>query len=174
MSLKRTVYGSDCSGLLKARLEVKMTPLIFPSKVDRWIQFLLIFTAVSPLGPWLSAVESGDTEIIALSSFALLLVWGILWGLAWPIVYTVGEEQIEIRYGRVRSTILLSDIQTITPSRSLISSPALSLDRLQIETASGSSPLISPLDKPGFLAAVAEGAEHLVLDGDRLVQETAD
>ena len=145
-----------------------MERIVFPSKVDRWLLALLLFTAVSPLGPWISALETGENKIIALSSFALLLVWGILWGLAWPVVYTVGEEHLEIRYGRVRKKVLFSDIRSITPTRSLISSPALSLDRLRIETVSGTSPLISPLDKPGFLTAVAERTEHLVLEGDCL------
>ena len=150
-----------------------MEGTVFPSKVDRWLLAVLWFTAVSPLGPWISALQAGDREIIVLSSFALLLVWGILWGLAWPVVYTVGEEHLEIRYGRVRKKVLFSDIRSITPTRSLISSPALSLDRLRIETVSGTSPLISPLDKPGFLAAIAERTEHLVLQGDRLEKAAA-
>jgi hypothetical protein len=44
----------------------------------------------------------------------------------------------------------------MTESRSPFSSPALSLDRLQIDYGAGKSILISPADKEGFIEAIEE------------------
>ena len=52
------------------------------------------------------------------------------------------------------------EIQDITPSRNILSAPALSLDRLKIRFGKRAFILVSPEDKDGFLRAVKEAQGH--------------
>jgi len=55
----------------------------------------------------------------------------------------------------MRWRIPAREITRITPTRSLTSSPALSLDRLRIEYDGGrQAVLVSPVDQDAFIAAV--------------------
>jgi hypothetical protein len=48
----------------------------------------------------------------------------------------------------------VDEIESIRPTHNPLSSPALSLDRLNIELHTGRNILISPKDKSGFLQAL--------------------
>jgi hypothetical protein len=60
-------------------------------------------------------------------------------------------DHLRIRCGPVDSRIALSAITGITATRNPASSPALSLDRLQIDYGQGQSVMISPRDKESFI-----------------------
>ncbi|HLT37322.1 MAG TPA: PH domain-containing protein, partial [Enhygromyxa sp.] len=73
------------------------------------------------------------------------------------------------RFGLVRSRLRYAEIRRVVPTRSMLSSPALSMDRLHVDAGSSLGPLISPRDKSGFLDALAAKAPQLVREGDSLV-----
>ena len=69
--------------------------------------------------------------------------------------YTIEDGQLRIRCGVFRyAPIDIASITRITETRNPLSSPALSLDRLNIRYGNRREVMISPKDKAGFLAAI--------------------
>jgi hypothetical protein len=59
--------------------------------------------------------------------------------------------------------VLLANIQRVRQSNSLLSAPALSLRRLELEGKSGVQAVISPDDLDGFLVALKARVPGVVL-----------
>lgn len=141
----------------------------YPSKVDWWVAVLLAVAPLSCLVALVATLVGGEGVLAAAGGAAfLVLVYG---GLVLPVRYAVAEDAVVVRHGVVRQRIPLAEIRSVTPSRSVLSSPALSRDRLDIEFGDGlfRHALISPVDRGAFLAELAARA-GLVADGDRLVR----
>ena len=83
----------------------------------------------------------------------------------------ITDEVIVVRHGLIRQRIKLADITEVRPTRSPLSAPALSLDRIAIRFGEGmfKSAMLSPADQSGFLAELAQRA-GLVREGDALVR----
>jgi uncharacterized membrane protein YdbT with pleckstrin-like domain len=139
----------------------------YPSKVDWWLGVILGIAPLSCLV--IAAAVPGNERWIALISTAVLLA--IYAGRVFPMRYAITDEHVIVRHGLVRQKIPLAKITSVRPTRSLLSSPALSLDRLDIKFGEGmfGSALLSPADKQGFLAELAAKA-GLERDGDGLVR----
>lgn len=69
--------------------------------------------------------------------------------------YTLTDSTLQVRSGPFRWRIPLSEINGIEHTRSPLSSPALSLDRLQISYGRGSLLMISPRDRDAFMRELA-------------------
>lgn len=126
----------------------------FKSAVDTWYYllalvlplFILVFVGVVAGKDDPSAIP-----IIAMVGFFSL---GLSLWLLFSTHYTVSQETLTIRSGPFRWVVPLDDIQLVAPSRSVLSSPALSLDRLGISYGKGKKILVSPADRDGFLRAI--------------------
>ena len=68
--------------------------------------------------------------------------------------YTIAGSTLLVQSGIFRWQIPISEIESITPTRNPLSSPAASLDRLDVRYSGGRSLLISPRDRDRFLEAV--------------------
>lgn len=93
-------------------------------------------------------VGTGGALVIAASLVALVVGFP-----AWLLAathYTFDGHALRIRSGPFKWIIPYGDITAVKPSRSLLSGPALSLDRLRIEYR-GNSILISPVDRESFI-----------------------
>ena len=141
----------------------------FGSKIDWWLGILL---AALPLGgaaalghAWL--VDDMDEIWVALISCAAILVLYV--GLVFPLYYEITDTQLVIRFGLARKRVALSEIKQVVPSRNPLSSPALSLDRLNVEYESrwSSGVLISPEPRDAFLTLLGQRA-GMTRQGDRL------
>jgi hypothetical protein len=106
----------------------------YKSKVDAWLAAIAIGPGVLMVPVMIFATRAGSR--IA------------------STCYDVTRESLIVRCGPVRSTIPLTSIRAIKPSRSMSSAPALSLDRLELELDSGRKVLISPLERSAFLSAL--------------------
>jgi hypothetical protein len=146
-------------------------PLRFPSKRDMWVMVLI-------WGAALAIVFIGGERLVSPGPVAgRLIVGGLCVGLAaftvWLLYstsYEIGPEKLIIRTGPIRRVVKLESIEGVAPSRSPLSSPALSLDRLRVRYRGGGfGVLISPEDKRGFLRALVERCPQLELTGDRAV-----
>ena len=84
----------------------------------------------------------GGTAIFTLG----LPIWMLL-----STYYQVGEHELKVRCGPFVWRIDRSSIQSIKPSRTLLSSPALSLDRLEIRYGDHRSIMVSPLSREAFI-----------------------
>lgn len=85
--------------------------------------------------------------IILIGSLIFLAV------LFYSISYEVNDELLTvISFFFIKKNILIKDITRLVESNNPISSPAASLDRLEVYYGKYSSVIISPKDKMGFIA----------------------
>ena len=126
---------------------------VFFSRVDGWLVAVLLLAVVSPLA---AVWWAGADVVLALASVMVtLLVCGVL---LVPCRYTLESDHLLIRCGLIRQRIPYRDITAITPSRSLWSAPALSLQRVKLSYGRTSSQLVSPRDR----AAIIQALQHWV------------
>ncbi|MGP9799587.1 PH domain-containing protein [Rheinheimera sp. NSM] len=125
----------------------------FDSKKDFLLVFILIAVAIVCT---LAAVNVITTSASSYLLFAIISIMGVLLPL-WLLTstyYLVDGTMLKVKSGPFRWTIQLSEIAGVKPSDNPISSPALSLDRLEISYANGKKLLVSPKDQPAFINAL--------------------
>jgi hypothetical protein len=129
----------------------------FKSKIDRWLFLVLVLAIVIDfvvIGAVL--LKPGDpltaTITIITSSLVVALIISIMIGTH----YTVTRDLLVIRSGPFRFKVALHQIESVRESRSPLSSPALSMDRLLIRYGKRRRIMVSPDDKAGFLKAIGQ------------------
>lgn len=143
--------------------------LVFPSKVDRWILVLMaipLVVSVVAVG-WALGAAPPPGAVFLMVGLELVVLGFILLTFR-STRYEVTAHEVIARSGPFRWRIAIDGIESIRPSRSLISSPALSTDRLEIRYAGGKTLLVSPKDREGFLAAVVARSRHLHRAGEHV------
>ena len=138
----------------------------FKSKVDWWIGAFLAAMVVLCLLPLVDGFRLNDPNRIRVGFFLLLSILIPLFGVVFPLRYVVTEDSIRIRFGVFRQIVPLSDIRAVVPSKSLMSSPALSRDRLLIVCETRMDVGISPKDEKGFLALLESRSPQLEYSED--------
>lgn len=127
---------------------------IFKSKIDTWLLAILIISLAVPLILLMRA--SGASEDLslglALAIFAFVVALPV-W-LFTGTKYVVEGESLHIRSGPFKWTIPIKDITNVTETRNPISSPALSLDRLELKYGERKSILVSPRERSEFREAI--------------------
>jgi hypothetical protein len=84
-----------------------------------------------------------------------LLAMAFVGSLITTTYYSIEGPILKIVSGPIRWKVPIAEITSITPTRSLLSSPALSLDRLKITWGPKNRKIIvSPADKDGFVRAL--------------------
>ncbi|WP_114701435.1 PH domain-containing protein [Psychrobacter proteolyticus] len=143
-----------------------MPDITFVSKVDFWLVLLLwglsLFTVSVPLWQWKrdahkSLIQTILTTVILIPFAALMLI---------PFFgteYTLTNDQLQVDSGFSVQKIEITDITYITPTRSMSSAPALSLDRIKI-SCQDEEILISPKDKPRFYREIQARNPRIVID----------
>ena len=133
---------------------------VFPSKVDRKLKAIgLAMPGVAILGIALSLKNAMSVIWLPLALTALVAVFVL-----WVVLSTYYEFQGEVlvaHSGPFSWRVPLKEIVAVRESNSVRSGPALSMDRLEITFGKGRVLLISPADKPGFLAALHRRAPRL-------------
>jgi len=147
-------------------------PSFYPSKRDQWLAFVVWMGSLLSIGAGLSCWFATRAEP-RISAFVLTLCLGVPAFMLWSFYgtsYTLLADQLLIRSGPFRFRVPLSEITSVAPSRNPRSSPACSLDRLEIcYRGDRSRILVSPEDKAGFLEGLVRRCDQLVLRGDALV-----
>ena len=144
-----------------------MINAVFTSKIDLWLAFLILGSSLLlilvPVWEWIYN-DSSTRRILFISlltipgSILLLLIF-------FNIKYSLSEDELFVKNGFSTQSIPLKDITHIIPTNSMLSAPALSLDRIEIKYKGGSI-VISPKDKEGFYRAIQERVPALEIDGD--------
>jgi hypothetical protein len=144
-------------------------PRWYPSKVDWWMGLLLAVAPLACVAALVTTIIHGAGILSALAGTVFLA--GLYAGLVLPMRYAVTADQLVVRHGLVKQRVALEEITEVRPTRNPLSSPALSLDRLSVKYHGGffKEVLLSPADKEGFLAELAERA-GLRREGDALVR----
>jgi hypothetical protein len=120
----------------------------FRTKVDWWVAAAIALALL--LGPIavFATREWAWLALVLISDIVIVLV-------CWPCDYTLGEKGLLIRSGVVRWKVPYDQIDRVYPTRSPISSPAWSLDRLAI--AYGKKwVMVSPEDHRAFVTKLGQ------------------
>ena len=128
---------------------------IFRSKIDCLIGILLIGGSVwvIPLEICL-AFDKGTVLQWGLSVFWISFIICI-YDLALNIRYVVDNDFLTVRCGRfVKHTYRIADIVSIKRSNTIMSSPAASLDRIELLTRKRQRIVVSPYRRDEFVAAL--------------------
>ncbi len=137
-----------------------MQAITFRSKIDRWLAAVIVGAAIASLGT-VVAVAIGASLLLAWTLGPLIfLIAGALplWVLT-ATSYTLDASDLHVRSGPFRWKVPLREIRGIAPTRSALSSPALSLDRLRIDFG-GRWIMVSPDDKDRFLAELRQRSQR--------------
>lgn len=127
--------------------------MIYPSKKDWWLGAIIWGTVIITLGSGGLAVFTKATSTVEYLLVTLLTIPPSLF-IAWvwlTTYYVLEKEHLFVHSGPIRRTIPLDSIRSVRPSRNPLSSPALSMDRLEIAYGRNKYVLISPLDRDEFL-----------------------
>ena len=125
-----------------------MTSTTFPSKVDGWLAGALL----AGVGVALIGVLVADSALPWPIAFLILALGCLL--PVWLLVstgYSLTDDQLVVKAGPFRWRVPIREIKSVTPTRSPLSGPALSLDRLRIEYGVSRSILVSPRNREHFL-----------------------
>lgn len=127
----------------------------YPSKVDSWFVAIMAFAACAAIAGLIVAGVKESPMRAVQGGFILLGVVGFIVWLLRGTNYTLDERKLIIRSGPLRWTIALDDIKSIAKPANRFrgsSSPALSMDRLEIIYGAGKRLMISPENREQFLA----------------------
>lgn len=139
---------------------MKMT---FKSKKDWWLAIIIWGAMLFAMGSTIYGLFTTPFDVMDLLIIipcAFIIPIFILW-LWCTTEYIVTENSLIIRYGPIKKEILLHTIKTLRKTRNPLSSPALSLKRIEIAYESYNSVLISPKDRDKFIAILIEKSPHI-------------
>jgi len=124
--------------------------MIRPSKIDIWIALLLVAgpLILVNLGIYLHKTGEEQNSLICIS--AGMLIGVVIWILAFPCQYTLEDKSLLAQAGILKWRIPYAEIQTVELSNSILSGPALSLQRIEVQYDRGRI-LISPNERDLFL-----------------------
>lgn len=144
------------------------TEKIYPSKRDTWLVAVMVIAGLYSLA--VAALVTSEEPVSGLAVLSLVIaVDAFVFWIFVKTFYVVTGTDLLVRSGPFRWTVPLSNIQQVRPTRNPLSSPALSLDRLEIRHARGSL-MISPEDKRAFLEDLVARTPGLVLRGDGAIR----
>ncbi len=117
----------------------------YPSKISYG---LLIFVLASLIAGTIPLISNGNWVVFSINLTVLVFVLYVFFS----VHYVVERNTLVVRIGfLIMKRIEISTIKIIAESNSWISSPAASLDRLNIIYKKHGSILVSPKDKEGFI-----------------------
>ncbi|XOV83911.1 MAG: PH domain-containing protein [bacterium] len=137
------------------RCALRRGVVVFKSAVDWWFYAVLAVSAFVILFAAIPVVQTGSSSGLMILFFAVGLGLGLPIWLLLSTHYTVTESELIIKSGPFSWRIERALIQYVTRSASLLSSPALSLKRLEIGYGDGQRILISPAQQDAFVEALS-------------------
>ncbi len=127
----------------------------FKSKIDPGILLVIIAMVIMDFVLIVAlAMESGSPAGRTGAILVCIALMALLSSLALRTYYAVDKNVLRVVSGPFRWKIPIDQITSVTPTRTVLSSPAMSLDRLKIEYGKLRPMIVSPADKKGFLRAL--------------------
>jgi len=103
----------------------------------------------------IAAFDARARTVVLLTTIGVVLLMYVMYR---TTHYTFGESALQVRCGPITVDAPYAAIQRAVLSSSLMSGYAMSLKRIEIEYDSGSTMLISPADREGFLSELRRRA----------------
>ena len=137
----------------------------FKSKKDWWLTAIVWGSMLFAIG---SGVFALTTERPSIGEFLIVFLLSIILPifLLWmwlTTYYVLDEHNLIIKYGPFQKIIPLHTIRSVKKTTNPLSSPALSLKRLEISYGKYDSVLISPKDRDEFINILAERCPQIKL-----------
>lgn len=137
----------------------------FNSKKDKWLTFLIWGVIIFPVFILMTSYISGDmgmTPFIIIALLFIILDIFVLW--AWYTTYYVLEDDaLIIKSGPIKKVVKYSSIQSLQKTSNPLSSPALSMQRIEIVYNRYQVTLVSPIHRDQFIAHLREMRPEIVL-----------
>lgn len=128
-----------------------MEPVVYKSKVDTWL-WIIIFS-IMIISAVICVGACFYTPVALASLILLLLAFWLVIDIYRNTKYTIDGTKLHIKSGVLVDTRCdIAKITEIVETNTLLSSPALSFDRLEICAGKRIVAVISPDDKQGFIA----------------------
>lgn len=139
--------------------------MYFKSKKDIWLALLI--WGVTILMGWLMIVDKSVLiYIIGILTIALLL-W--LW---FGTSYKIEKELLKIKSGPFKCTVKIEDIKKLNATRSLLTGPALSMDRVEILYKKYDIVIVSPKDRIEFIQTLLTKNKCIEVDNSLFDEKT--
>ena len=125
-------------------------PTVYDSAVDWWIAALILLSPLTAVGIGVYLLIDGQADG---AMYLFLMGAGVLVltiALTYPCRYTILDDSLSIRCGIVFYQIPLNEIESVEPSGSWLSAPALSLQRVKVRSKNRTI-LISPEPREEFI-----------------------
>ena len=128
-----------------------MEKVVYKSKVDAWLVIVVVAAVAVVLLPLFSGFSWG--YLLAASGVLVCLV--PVFSLLFSIRYIFEGDKLTVSCGILGSSAYdIMSVRSIRPTRTWLSSPVASLDRIELRFSVRRVPplIISPKDKTGFIA----------------------
>ncbi|GJQ63135.1 MAG: hypothetical protein SCALA702_21880 [Melioribacteraceae bacterium] len=127
----------------------------FESKKDKWLVFVIWLSAVIMLATAVKVAYDGgfflNLFLQPLNAGTVYLCLSVLY----QTYYIVDGENLILRSGPITKIIKITDIEAVKPTKDVLSSPALSIDRLKIlYKQSKAGIMVSPKEKEMFIREI--------------------
>ncbi|UPO90695.1 PH domain-containing protein [Niallia sp. Man26] len=135
----------------------------FKSKKDWWLTVIIWGACIFAIG---SGIYGLMVKPFSIYVFIIVLLGAIILPLImlwfWlATYYVITDDSLIIKYGPFQTTIPLHRIQSLKKTRNPLSSPALSLQRIEIFYDKYSSVLISPEKREMFIKVLSSKCPHM-------------
>ncbi|MGI9271005.1 MAG: PH domain-containing protein [Woeseiaceae bacterium] len=132
----------------------------FNSKIDAWIFAVLVVIVIVNIGVIISVALHPESPAATTGTIlACIAATALVVSLMLRTFYSVERGVLRVVSGPFSWKIQIDEITSVSPSRSPLSSPALSMDRLLIRYGKRRRIMVSPADKQGFLRAIGHEYE---------------
>ncbi len=131
----------------------------FKSKIDIGIVFIIVFViGLSAIPMFLSPISWIGIIILLFTLIFIIYIFV-------AIKYVIEDNQLFIQTGISKSLkIDIHSISKISKTNNILSSPAASLDRIEIEYGSRNKIIISPKNRNDFFIKIKEINPQVVID----------
>lgn len=134
----------------------------FYSRVDFWYYLVILFL----LWPIYEVIASGDLTAICLMVLVLALVCSMFY-----CVYRIEGETLRVQCGPFPyPKMQIQEIVSVRKTRTILSSPALSLDRIAVTSVKGRILIISPKQRVEFVKALLIINPNIKVDEECLLE----
>ena len=146
---------------------------VYKSKKDQWLVWITWFSnIVIIISVIYLLIFEGITTYSVVYGIAMILVVLFLYYLLNQTYYVIKDSEILVRCFFFKWTIRIDTIKKIFETNNMLSSPALSLDRLMIIYGDGKKIMISPENKNEFLNDIASQNPDLKFEGQTLINKS--
>ena len=130
--------------------------MTFKSAVDLWLLVIVVLVVIISLGVSVRLVLQRSPAGYLISIWLIAVGIGLPLWLLYTTQYVVKDEVLKIQSGPFKWTIPITSISQVVETSNPLSSPALSLRRLEITYEESKTIMVSPKDREGFLEAIGQ------------------